>query len=688
MAGQTNTKILTVSYGTFSCTLEGFDDSFDTMKAIAEYFRDLAAEDRFFGAEPPQPDVQHLAMIAAREMNASVRAEATGQDVVLRPNDGAPRDGVVRPDTVTAEAPAPDPAPDPAAQPDAPPRAALSGDDRITPTPRVADDRGVSDESEDEASATIPPADADSKAGSESSDDDAPTPVAMPPAGRNRAERAAPADDSLAAKLQRIQAVVGADPRRATPVEAEYTEDEHAEEPDRGRDRASPAAKIAAAAVTAAVATGVAREALSDGNEAPRAGERAHGEPDEEPTEREAGAAPERVEEDTAAERPRPPRVLKMKRADYESAVAGGTLTPTVPGNGTQDGTPDMGPSSLSAEDEEDLARELAALAGDDPSDAPQADGEADAGADTVTPLDPDPAPEDVAADEADAPDRAPARAEDRREEAPAADAAPRRVERADRRGRAVLEDRIDPRGDDAAVDRLMAETEEKLSEPASRTRRQAFTHLKAAVAAKEADRAVAGIPEAEANPEREYRKDLAQVVRPRRPAGRTPEAPATSRRPDAAPLKLVAAQRVDAARSADPVQPRRVAVRPARPAEAASGASGASGASDAPEATAATVPGFDRFAADAGAQTLGEMLEAAAAFTTEVEGNAVFSRPHVMKMVQRAMPGGSFVREDGLRAFGTLLRKGRLEKVRGGQFRVTPETHYLADATAHAKAS
>ena len=82
------------------------------------------------------------------------------------------------------------------------------------------------------------------------------------------------------------------------------------------------------------------------------------------------------------------------------------------------------------------------------------------------------------------------------------------------------------------------------------------------------------------------------------------------------------------------------------------------------------------------GATKLPELLEAAAAYMSFVEGRDQFSRPQLMGKV-RQVQREDFTREDGLRSFGQLLRAGKIEKIKGGRFTVSEDIGYRPDHRA-----
>ena len=48
------------------------------MKTVADYFRDLAAEDRFFGAEPPKLDAEILGILEQRGKQLGINTRQSG----------------------------------------------------------------------------------------------------------------------------------------------------------------------------------------------------------------------------------------------------------------------------------------------------------------------------------------------------------------------------------------------------------------------------------------------------------------------------------------------------------------------------------------------------------------------------------------------------------------------------------
>jgi hypothetical protein len=90
----------------------------------------------------------------------------------------------------------------------------------------------------------------------------------------------------------------------------------------------------------------------------------------------------------------------------------------------------------------------------------------------------------------------------------------------------------------------------------------------------------------------------------------------------------------------------------------------------------------FAAFAASVKAEELHEVMEAAAAWLTVVEGRDSFTRPMLVGLLSaQGDRWGDLARETGLRAFGQLLRDGRIRKSRRGQFDLNPASPMLAEA-------
>ncbi|MEM1038227.1 MAG: hypothetical protein AAGI12_02010 [Pseudomonadota bacterium] len=752
-----NSKVLTVSYGTFSCTLEGFDDSFDTMKAIAEYFRDLAAEDRYFGAEPPQPDADVLARIAARELARGVQARTDGNAVLLKPA-ATPEAPAVQ----VAEAPAPEAAPAvqvaEAPAPEAAPAAPVEEPVHETADVDVTDstDDSAPDVAEapiEEAGTTAEPTQAApseveaEEAVSEQIEDPAPVETAEVEATEVEAEEADMATETVDIveeepdqdeEPQETQAVVE-ELETEEEVDADELEEAVASATDVASDvdhsRVEEAADAAAFfentqsqeadiveddAVLETVAEPVAYEQPEDIPadviiESTSEDEGATEEADEEPRDNSLAAKLRRIQavvggsykpkaaqndtfiedehaEDMADAAPTVgdmqsdmgstedstsellearARNLRVNQSDASEETIEEAGEEAFASEMTDDGSDDAGAdsifgelddeilepmeSTLSAEDEADLMAQLADAVSETEEGIYAATEEENSVEETVS--------ADIGSAVADI-----VQAQESDEEEDLADSAEGESDdETQEQGSDAFRD------SDATMSRLMDEAAAKLKDPESRTRRDAYSHLKAAVAAKQAARSMGEDDENRPEDrEGDYRKDLADVVRPRRAsaAGNSER----TRRPAPAPLKLVESQRVDlpeklpteAVEPKAPVQPRRIAAT-----------------MESVPATGGDLPStaFAGFAKDAGAHELQDMIEAAASYLTHVEGMETFSRPKLMGTVKIAMEDGSFTREDGLRAFGTLLRRNKINKLRGGSFELTSETRYQPEA-------
>lgn len=571
-----NNKILTVSYGAFSCTLEGFDDSLDTMKAVAGYFRDLAAEDRHFGAEPLQADAEALTRIAGRGMSRSIGAQGSDGGVVDAAPSTGPRPAMNR---TTASAP----------------QSIADKLQRIRAV--VSQSESLADNyCEDEPADIFISAAAEDISHALRHEDD----VFYGAAEDAEDEELSRAPDRMDDDLQAAQ-------------EAGEIPADHAS----GVEMASPAFVDSAgldwpdvsptsfAFDTATVEYADAGTLLDVADPNPDVdGPLGEGMNDSRMPEADVNQADHAVDvesgalhETADADRPASPAFLETAVAEADE--------PSIPAGG-----------SLSRDDEAASLREIVAH---------EADGE-----------------DRIDGDESSV------------------------VKDLESRDESSLYGPARPDvSQDTDITRLMASVEAQMDDAQTASSRETYGQMRAAVAdadAVEDDLRQKGDATA-------YHDDLANAVRPRRPVamGSSTRVPRPTRENRPPPLKLVAEQRVDLPHTraaVGPVHPRRVAL-----ASTGDGIVDDSGR-------------FAQFAEEVGANSLPELLEAAAAYLSFVEKHAQFSRPQLINTV-RQLENRSFNREDGLHQFGELLREGKIAKTDGGCFTASEDIGFRPDKRA-----
>ncbi len=714
-------KILTVTYGTFSCTLEGFDDPFTTLQMVAEYFRKLAAEDRYFGAVPQAPDPEAIKRIAEKNSDVSIEAEIGSDGVILRPSvdepsdaeaeveaapveeaaepvadmaDGAPEvsDITAAQDMAVVEEPLPQEEQTVVSdEPDT-----IQADDPADTTPETS--ANLSDDpfwnEEDTAEAQLPEEDAATIEGLT----EQPAPEQEEPAQASDEEQTEAHEDDLRAEepsdIEETEVTAEAEPAAETAAEAGLEQPETTETAPTNlaffhSTRRGPRAAQEDLAAEPADQT---QEAAIREEEPAAAQEETATAPDAQTEAADEQAEIERAVDAAAAATASTQHMTDTQRAVAEAlaAIRRNIRHAEQEAEDAEEAMPEaVADLAEPAEPAETTARE---------PESPQADGweeqpeEADS-IFTAAPAEEAPAQEDVAAvaetHVAPPADPEPAELAATAEKEPE----PEDILNAEFSAEEARRERVktmlasSPDSEERELDRLLQETSSKMDHPEQRRRMSALDQLKAAVAATEAERMISGKTGTDngATDLDEYREELRRTQPETiQSAGGVANGSGTAPETSQPPLILVSEQRIDtldngaedhthdpqhevaetngnlALKSDMRVEPDDDGEIQGIPADAFR------------EATS-----FADFAERIGAFDLPDLLEAAAAYTAIIEKKERFSRAQVMAKVAKLNHGDAYSKEAGLRAFGKLLREGKILRVQDGQFGISKASRF-----------